>query len=140
MPRKALSEDEVLTRRAEILDVAEALHESQGLEAVSLRRIAARAGCSATTPYRYFPSKEHVLLGLRVRAYDAVRDALEASAALETGPAGRLRTSEHGRRGQLGGAHTRNPEEHEHEHAARHPVRTRKAPPDQELRGWQLPS
>ncbi len=91
MPRKALSKDEVLTRQAEILDIAEALHESQGLEAVSLRRIAARAGVSATTPYRYFPSKERVLLGLRIRAYGQVRETLEVAAEGQPDPSTRLR-------------------------------------------------
>jgi AcrR family transcriptional regulator len=81
MPRPVLSEEQIDARREAILDVAGELFESQGPEAVSLRRIAARAGCSPTTPYRYFASKEHVLVGLQIRAYHAIRQALENAAA-----------------------------------------------------------
>jgi AcrR family transcriptional regulator len=91
MPRPALRPEEIETRRNEILDVAQGLFEDQGLEAVSLRRIATRAGCSATTPYRYFPSHAHVLLGLRVRAYQAIGVRLALGASAETHAAERLR-------------------------------------------------
>jgi AcrR family transcriptional regulator len=86
MGRPSLSPEQLQFRRGEILDAAQHLFETQGLDAVSFRRIAARAGCSPTTPYRYFPSKAHVLLGLRVRAYDTLRVELEtAASAVSTG-------------------------------------------------------
>lgn len=91
MARPALTQDEVRSRRDELLDVAEELFDQQGPEAVSFRRIAARDGCSSATPYRYFPSKAHIMLGLRIRAFDAVRDALLAAASTETRPLDRLR-------------------------------------------------
>ncbi len=91
MARPHLSPKQVDERRAEILDAAQDLFKDQGLKAVSLRRIAARAGCSPATPYRYFPSKAHVLLGLRIRAYEAIRLALEAAATTIPDPLDRLR-------------------------------------------------
>lgn len=80
MARPALSPSQIESRRGDILDAAQALFEEQGLEAVSLRRIAGRAGCSPNTPYRVFPTKEHVLLGLRIRAYESVQQRLAAAA------------------------------------------------------------
>lgn len=91
MARPTLTQEQVRTRRDEILDVAEDLFENQGLEAVSFRRIAARHGCSPAATYRYFPNKEHVLLGLRIRAANALRDSLSEAAAAESEPRPRLR-------------------------------------------------
>lgn len=90
MARPALTSEEVLTRRGEILDLAHQLFESQGIEAVSMRRIAALAGISPATPYRYFPTKDDLLCGLQVRAYDALRLALEDGAAAEGRATGKL--------------------------------------------------
>lgn len=84
MARPRLSSEQVALRREEILDAAQDLFEGQGPEAVSLRRVAARTGCSYTTPYRYFSGKEALLEGLRIRAYESIRDALTAAAAAES--------------------------------------------------------
>jgi len=91
MARPTLTQEQVQTRRNEILDVAEDLFEHQGLEAVSFRRIAARHGCSPAATYRYFATKGHVLLGLRIRAADALRDILAEAAAAEAEPVAQLR-------------------------------------------------
>ncbi len=91
MARPALTQDEVQSRRDELLDVAQELFDQQGLEAVSFRRIAAMDGCSSATPYRYFPSKAHILLGLRIRAFDAIRDVLAQAAAGVGSPVDQLR-------------------------------------------------
>jgi AcrR family transcriptional regulator len=81
MARPFLSPTQVEQRRGEILDAAGALFETEGPEAVSMRRIAARTGRSPNTPYRVFPSKGHLFLGLRIRAYQAIRKELEAADA-----------------------------------------------------------
>ena len=91
MARPALSTAQIEARREEILDVAEALFDEQGLEAVSFRRIAARAGCSPNAPYRVFATKQHVLLGLRIRGYRAVEANLEAAVAGQSRPLDQLR-------------------------------------------------
>lgn len=83
MARQPLSSEQVETRRAEILDAAQDLFETQGATAVSLRRVAARVGCSYTTPYRYFDGKEAVVAGLRIRAYEKIGEKLEAARASE---------------------------------------------------------
>lgn len=91
MARPALTTEEVSSRCDEILDVAQHLLETQGIDAVSLRRIATQAGISPATPYRYFPSKDDVLRGLQVRGYHALRVALEDAAAAEPRATDKLR-------------------------------------------------
>ncbi|MFT4569303.1 MAG: AcrR family transcriptional regulator [Hyphomicrobiaceae bacterium] len=91
MARPALTSSEVDSRRDEILDVAQHLFETQGLEAVSLRRIATQAGISPATPYRYFSNKDQVLVGLQIRIYNALGEILVAAASAETGATDKLR-------------------------------------------------
>ncbi|GED99021.1 TetR/AcrR family transcriptional regulator [Gordonia crocea] len=43
-----------------ILDVAEDLYAAHGVDAVTMRALAAKAGCSRATLYRYFASREAV--------------------------------------------------------------------------------
>ena len=71
MPRVALSHDEIASMRESIADAAMELVRDHGPEAVSFRRIAAKLGCSHTTPYRYFASKDEIIVALRARAFRA---------------------------------------------------------------------
>lgn len=64
MPRE-LSEEEVLAFRSGLCRVAVDLFVERGYEAVTIREIARRLGCSAMTPYRYFANKAEI--------FDAVR-------------------------------------------------------------------
>ena len=81
MARPAFTDEELSEKREAILDAAMELFEAQGLEGISLRRIAARVGCSYTTPYRYFTDKQAVLNALRVRSYRWIEDTLNAAVA-----------------------------------------------------------
>lgn len=47
-----------------------------GFNAVSMRTIAQELGVSAMMPYSYFPSKDHLLLELRTRAFQRLGDSL----------------------------------------------------------------
>jgi AcrR family transcriptional regulator len=51
-------------RRDEIIAAAQALFESQGLDATTMADIAAAAGISAPTVFNYFGSKDGVLIAL----------------------------------------------------------------------------
>ena len=83
MPRAALSHDEIASMRESICDAAMELVRDHGAESVSFRRIAAKLGCSHTTPYRYFTRKDDIIVALRARAFrafgatlaQAIRDA-----------------------------------------------------------------
>lgn len=59
-----------------------------GVEAVSLRGVARRAGVSAMAPYRHFPDKEALLAEVAAQGFAGLRDALGAAdAAAEPGQA-----------------------------------------------------
>jgi AcrR family transcriptional regulator len=80
--------DDAAQMRKDLLEAAMALFAEGGVEAVSVRSIAARVGVSPMTPYRYFPSKADFLRGLWVDvltdldAYlrDAVREEADPRA------------------------------------------------------------
>jgi AcrR family transcriptional regulator len=65
-----------VSRREEILDVAEELLESEGPGALSMRRIAAALGMQAPSLYKHLPGKEAILAGLQARALAGMADAL----------------------------------------------------------------
>lgn len=81
---------EIEARRRQILDAAMDQFESGGLEAVSFRQIAASLGCSYSTPYRYFDSKEALLTALRARAFRWMEEAMEQAIAAKSGARDRL--------------------------------------------------
>ncbi len=59
--------------------ISQALHdlETEGLEAVSLRRIAETAGVSKTAPYRHFADKRDLLVTLAADGFRLLAEALE---------------------------------------------------------------
>jgi len=85
MPRGAMSRDEITSMREAICDAAMELVRDHGPDAVSFRRIAAKLGCSYTTPYRYFARKDDILAALRARAFGAFGAALDRALG-EAGP------------------------------------------------------
>jgi len=90
--RRGNAEDHALLRRR-VLDAAFALHGEGGIEALSMRAIAARIGVSAMALYRYFASKAelvHAMWGLILaEALERVQTAVETMEA----PRERLRAS-----------------------------------------------
>ena len=67
-------------RRNEILDAAEELFFSQGLQQTTMDDLAARTELSKGTLYLYFRSKDEVYLALNVRAKRLLREQMEAAA------------------------------------------------------------
>ena len=57
--------------RQRIFDTAVKLFMEKGYEETTMRDIAAEAGCSLGLAYRYFESKEVVVVDGRIAAYDA---------------------------------------------------------------------
>lgn len=64
-----------------LLDVATELLASQGLESLSLRRIARRAGVSHSAPLRHYPSLAALLSEVAARGFRMLSEAVEKSAA-----------------------------------------------------------
>jgi AcrR family transcriptional regulator len=65
-----------VTRREEILDVAEALLESEGAEALTMRRVAQEMGIRAPSLYKHVASKDDIEAGLQERALRVMPAAL----------------------------------------------------------------
>lgn len=78
MPR-LLTDEAVGEFRERLIDAAERLFAQQGLEAVTLRQLAAEVGVSPMTPYRYFADKDAILAAVRARAFNRHAAALEAA-------------------------------------------------------------
>ncbi|MEM9010283.1 MAG: TetR family transcriptional regulator [Pseudomonadota bacterium] len=72
-------------RRRTILEAAALVLDRDGLEATSLAAIAAEAGVVKSGLYRYFESREEILLRLLLTDLDAACDAIEARLRGRTG-------------------------------------------------------
>lgn len=70
--RKALN-------RQRFLSAAQAVLDKEGLEAISVRRVAAEVGLTPMALYAYFPTKDALLMVLAMGAFVRFKSALEAS-------------------------------------------------------------
>jgi len=78
LPR-ALSDEAVGAFRERLIDAAERLFARNGLDAVTMRQLAAELGVSPMTPYRYFADKDAILAAVRARGFDRHAAALNAA-------------------------------------------------------------
>jgi AcrR family transcriptional regulator len=90
LPR-SLSDEDLAGFRERLIDAAERLFAQHGLEAVTMRQLAAELGVSPMTPYRYFADKDAILAAVRARAFNRHAEALEA--AFEAAKADPVRAS-----------------------------------------------
>jgi AcrR family transcriptional regulator len=79
--------------REELLTAAGRLFAEQGLEGVTIRAVAALAGVSAMTPYRYFPSKAELLSGLWQSVIADVYASMKAAVTSAVGARARQKAS-----------------------------------------------
>jgi len=68
-----------MTRRDEAIDAAERILEREGLEAVTMRRLAEEVGIRAPSLYKHLASKAEILGGLQERALVRLAAALSAA-------------------------------------------------------------
>jgi AcrR family transcriptional regulator len=78
---RALSDEDVAEFRDRLCDAAERQFATHGLDAVTMRQLAADLGVSPMTPYRYFKDKDAILAAVRARAFNRHAEALEAAYA-----------------------------------------------------------
>lgn len=86
MPRPALSDAQIAGARARILIEAARIVSAEGFGALSMRRLAKAVGLTAGALYRYFPTKQHVLLAYCVDALDRLTRELKEIVAQEDDP------------------------------------------------------
>ncbi|GAA1727088.1 TetR/AcrR family transcriptional regulator [Microcella frigidaquae] len=79
--------------RDALVDAGEALARAEGLEGVTVRRIAAACGVSAAAVYRHFPSGDHLIAAVAQRAREIMARDMFArlDAAADKPPIDRLR-------------------------------------------------
>lgn len=87
---KILTTSDVRQFRQRLCDLALKAFAEQGIEGISLRGLAAEAGCSRTTPYRYFKNKADILAAVRQSEFQRMGDAAELAARSESNPDKRL--------------------------------------------------
>src|SRR5262245_1682880 len=73
--------------RQAVLQTAGEIIEKEGLEALSLREVARRAGVSHSAPYRHFPDRERLLAALVEEGFSMLAEALEKRPRREMGEA-----------------------------------------------------
>ncbi len=69
MPRPKKTDEEIQAMRERILDAAFTLLQQEGIEGVSIRKIADRIGVSHMSLYTYFDNRAAIVESLRERAY-----------------------------------------------------------------------
>ena len=89
MPR-VLTANEVADFRERLCELATRRFAEQGAAGVTLRGLADEAGCSRTTPYRYFKDKAEILAAVRAAGFKRLADAVEEAARAERDPTRRL--------------------------------------------------
>jgi AcrR family transcriptional regulator len=71
--------------RQALLQAAGELLEKRGVESLSLREAARRAGVSHNAPYRHFPNRSSLLAALAVEGFAALGEAIGKRAARDKG-------------------------------------------------------
>ncbi len=88
---KILTPGDVIHFRQRLCDLALAAYAEHGIEGLSLRGLAAAAGCSRTTPYRYFKNKADILAAVRETQFRRLADENQTAARNHADPEQRLR-------------------------------------------------
>ena len=84
--RPARSQEQIADMRAHISACALRLFQQEGYAAVSMRRLAEEAGCTAMTLYKYFDGKIDILHALWADVIDDLFDRLDRIAEQENDP------------------------------------------------------
>lgn len=79
--------------RAALLEAARYILEKDGLEALSLRAVARKAGVSQAAPYHHFADKQALLDAVAAEGFESLHAAMAMRVAKEMEPLARLRAS-----------------------------------------------
>ncbi|WP_293002800.1 TetR/AcrR family transcriptional regulator [Nevskia sp.] len=90
MPRAQHSPAAVDATRQRLAALALDIYRVEGLDAISFRRLAEAAGISHTLPYRYFDSKEALLVALRVQCMEHFEQFVRAREPSQAAPMPRI--------------------------------------------------
>ncbi len=90
MPKLPRTREEIDIIKEQILDTALQLIIEDGFNNLSMRKIAARLGITATTIYNYYSSKDELNLMIYIRGFELLYDMMVDKRDLIDEPAGRL--------------------------------------------------
>jgi AcrR family transcriptional regulator len=76
--------------RQRVLEAAETLIRTEGLEALSFREVARRAGVSHQAPYHYFPDKQAILAALAQDGFALLTERLREARRSASTPSARM--------------------------------------------------
>lgn len=93
--RPRLSEGQAAIKQQLIIDAAKALFRVQGVESVSMRKIATKAGMGTMTLYQYFTSKTEILHHIWGEFFDELFLQMQAAADKSDKPLEKLRAAYH---------------------------------------------
>jgi len=93
MSRKAMDAAAVERERTRMLAQARRLTEQDGFKRLSMRKLAAGLGVTATTIYRYFASKDELFLSLLVTGFNRLHGGMARCAAQARSEDGRLKAA-----------------------------------------------
>jgi AcrR family transcriptional regulator len=82
MPRIARTIEEVDIVKQQILDAAVKIITNNGFSKLSMRRIAAQLGVSATTIYNYYTSKDELYFYIRIKGFERLFEYFEKAYAI----------------------------------------------------------
>ena len=91
MARPALRPDEIESFKTRLCEAAMEMFAEEGYEAVTLRALAEKLGCSHALPYRYFRDKQEIFAAVCALGFERFADALERAAEGVFDPEERLR-------------------------------------------------
>ena len=93
--RPAYTQEQAEAIRGRLVDIARDLFSEEGFAHVSMRKIAARAGCSPMALYRYFANKRALLRYIWEDIFAHVFDQCTAAVVAAADPSARLRAFAH---------------------------------------------
>lgn len=78
---KPLTGDEITEKRTKLLDCAMSILEKEGIQALTVRRLAESAGVSRQTPYLYFKDKAALVDAMRIEGLNRLTETAQAAIA-----------------------------------------------------------
>lgn len=79
--RPPLAPQQIQDSRDRLVELATHLCQTEGADALSLRRLAAAAGMSRSTPYQYFKNRDEIVDAVRAAALDRLTERSAAALA-----------------------------------------------------------
>lgn len=75
--QRARTNEQIQTRLEEIIDACEEIYDTEGYEAINIKAIGEKISCTRPAIYKYFHTKEEILMEILSREFTSWKDELE---------------------------------------------------------------